>query len=364
MKILIAKLDSLYSKLENEELEEREEIAVFKQISKLRESIKNLEKNEHKQIRKETLLAVYGVETIKEISEQFRVDYKLVKNDMEGIKKAMGLFQKYVLSITFMYSITSIKNNLGFFRKIISEEGGLHEKTTLESFKVFDIYTLIKEDYDKKLTAKEEQEKEMALDVKSEIEEIKKTLNNKTYSVKNNQDESQVRSYYISYLLGLSTGRRFTEILKTVELRKKGDNYIFTGILKKEKTEDSKAVAYLLDISIEETKGYIKEIRTFINAKLKGKKLTLKTATEADINRIFSKVYNNSVKRISDAKIPNFHELRHYYAIEHQKRYLEQNPSLKSMDSQSLEEHLGLFRRKVLGHKMINDSTRPYKTLK
>lgn len=316
------------------------------------------------QLRKEIFKAVYKVETIKEVSELFRADYQEYKNDMQGVAKVMGLFQKYVLSITFMYSITTMKTNLTLFRNIIKEEGGVHEKTAMEAFKIFDIYTVIKNEYDKKLTAKEQNQKTLTVDVKEEIKRVKDIIENKTYSVRANQDEKQVKSYYIAYILGLGLGRRFTEILMTIGLKKNKDNYIFTGILKKEKAEDSKAVAYLLDLSIDEAKSYIKEIRTFIDAKLKTKGLTLKTATENDINRIFSKVYNNAIKRISDDKIPNFHELRHYYAIEHQKRYLEQNPSLKNMDSEALEEHLGLFRRKVLGHKMISDSTRPYKTIK
>jgi hypothetical protein len=308
--------------------------------------------------------AVYGVETLIEVSELFRADYKKIKNDMQGIAKAMGLFQKYVLAITYMYSITTMKTNLTLFRNIIKKEGGLHEKTTIESFKIFDIYTVIKNDYDKKLIAKEKQSKALTFDVAKEIERVKKTIEDKSYSVKPNQDEKQVKSYYISYLLGLTTGRRFTEILKTISLRKNKNSYIFTGILKKDRTENSKTEAYILDLTTSEVQGYIKEIRAFINTKLKAKKLTYKTATENDINKIFSKVYNNAVKRISKDKIPNFHELRHYYAIEHQERYLAQNPSLKNMDNEALEEHLGLFRRKVLGHKMIDDSTRPYKTIK
>jgi len=314
--------------------------------------------------RKELFKAVYGVETLIEISELFRADYKKIKNDMQGIAKAMGLFQKYVLAITYMYSITTMKTNLTLFRNIIKKEGGLHEKTTTESFKIFDIYTVIKSDYDKKLTAKEKQSKSLTFDVTKEIKRVKKTIEDKSYPVKQNQDEEQVRSYYIAYLLGLSTGRRFTEILKTISLKENKNSYIFTGILKKDRTENSKTEAYILDLTTNEVQGYIEEIRAFINTKLKAKKLTYKTTTENDINRMFSKVYNNAVKRISEDKIPNFHELRHYYAIEHQERYLEQNPSLKSMDSEALEEHLGLFRRKVLGHKMISDSTRPYKTIK
>ena len=323
-------------------------------------------------LRRDTFIAVYSVGTIEEISELFRADYRDVKNDMHGIAKAMNLFQKYVLSITFMYTITTMKTNLTLFRNIIRAEGGIHEKTVMEAFKIFDIYTVIKDRYEDGLKKKELNSKPLAFDVSKEITRVRGLLSDDSNweraisgtLVKNNQNPNQVRSYYIAYLLGLGIGRRFTEATKTIKITKSKGVYFFTGILKKEKTEESKIEAYFLDITATEAKGYIKELRAFIAMKLKDKNLTLTTATENDINRIFSKVFNNAVKRISEGKILNTHELRHYYAIEHQNRYLSQNPSLKTMDSESLEEHLGLFRRKVLGHKTVSDSTRPYKTIK
>jgi len=307
-------------------------------------------------IRKETFKTVYGVETIKEVSELFRKDYIKIKNEKDSLDEVFKLFQRYVLSITFLYSITSIKNNLGIFRNIINEEGGIHKETTKSSFYIFNVWGVADKKTKSKITEKETYRKEMTFDVKSEIQRVKTMLEDKTYENQkksNNQTVEQIRSYYLAYILGLSTGRRFTEILKTVSIRKRGNSYIFNGILKKDKNQKSEIEANLLYLNIDEVKSYLKELRDYINSKLiTSKKMTLEVATESDINTIFSKVYNNSVKRITSNKVPNFHELRHYYAIE--------GVEVFRIDFESDKD----VRYRILGHHIKADSTRTYATLK
>ena len=304
-------------------------------------------------IRRETFKTVYGVETIKEVSEQFRTDYNKLKNKKNGFDDVSSLFQKYVLSITFLYSTTSIKNNLGIFRKVINEEGGIWKETVKSSFYIFDVYRAVTANTEQGIIKKEENQKSLEFNVKSEILKIKLMLENETYEVGRNQTIEQVRSYYISYLLGLSTGRRFTEILKTVTIVKNGKCYLFKGILKKDKNQKSEIEANLLYLSIDEAKAYLKELRTFINAKLKAtKKKSLKDATEGEINATFSKVFNNAIKRVTGDKIQNFHELRHYYTIEGTAVFKKGSESDKDT------------RYRILGHHIKDDSTRTYKTIK
>ena len=304
------------------------------------------------QIRRQTFLTVYGVETIKEVSEQFRAEYTKLKNKKNGFDDVSNLFQKYVLSITFLYSTTSIKNNLGIFRKVVNQEGGIWKETVKSSFYIFDIYKAVSASTSEKLAEKEEEDKELSLNVKEEILNVKELLSSRTYKVARNQKEDQVRSYYIAYILGLATGRRFTEILKTVTIVKKDNNLFFEGILKKDKQQQSEIEANLLYLSLEEVESYLTELRVFIDTKLKAKKKTLKTATENEISTIFSKVYNNAVKRITDGKLPNFHELRHYYTIEGTEIFRKINESDKDV------------RYRILGHHQKADSTRTYKTIK
>jgi len=306
------------------------------------------------QIRKQTFLTVYGVETIEEVSEQFRAEYKKLKNKKDGFDDVSNLFQKYVLSIVFLYSTASIKNNLVIFRKVITQEGGIWKEMVKSSFYIFDIYKAVSDTTIKKLAKKEEKHKELSLNVKEEILNVKELLNSRTYEKKisNNQNKHQVRSYYLAYILGLATGRRFTEILKTVTIVKKDNNLFFEGILKKDDQQQTEIEANLLYLSLEEVEGYLTELRAFIDTKLRAKKKTIKTATEREINATFSKVYNNSIKRITGDKVPNFHELRHYYAIEGTEIFRNNSESDKDV------------RYRILGHHMKADSTRTYKTIK
>jgi ribosomal protein S13 len=304
-------------------------------------------------LRKETFKTVYGVETIKEVSEQFRLEYRKLKNKKNAFDEVSSLFQKYVLAITFMYSIPSIKNNLGIFRKIINQEGGIWKESVKSTFYIFDVYKAVTTKTAQKIETKEEVKKDLEINVKLEIEKIKNILSTKSYHVARNQNVEQVRSYYLAYILGLSTGRRFTEIFKTVNIRKKGKKYIFNGILKKDKNQKNEVEANILYLSVDEVKEYMKELRKYINTKLKTtKKKTLKETSEEEINTIFSKVYNNAVKRITEGKIPNFHELRHYYTIEGTKVFKKENESDRDV------------RYRILGHHIKEDTTRTYKTIK
>ena len=304
-------------------------------------------------IRKDTFKEVYGVESIKEVSEQFKKEYRKIKNEKDGFDKISNLFQKYVLSITLLYSVTSMKNNLKLYRNIINKEGGIWKDTVKSSFYIFDVYKAVLENTEKKLEAKEEAQKEIAFEVKDEIEKVKILLDRRAYIVANNQNEKQVRSYYLSYILGLSTGRRFTEIFKTTSFRKKGNKFIYSGILKKYSDSKEEIEANFLYLSSKEVKGYMKELREYLDTKLTStKNKSLEETTEEEINTIFSKVYNNSIKRITKGVVPNFHELRHYYAIE--------GTIVFKINDETDEQ----TRYRILGHRTKKDSTRTYKTIK
>jgi len=191
------------------------------------------------------------------------------------------------------------------------------------------------------------------LDIVKEIKRVKLLLNSKSYSVASNQNEEQVRSYYLAYILGLSTGRRFTELLKTLTVHSLKSGLFFRGILKKDLTGSKQIEANIIHLSEAEVKGYLKELRIHLNTKLKTTKRKSLTATTGnEINSIFSKVYNNAVKRISSGQIPNFHELRHHYTI--------RGTELFSREGESERE----TRYRILGHELKEDTTRTYATVK
>jgi len=316
--------------------------------------------------REELLLQVYGVTTQKEILELFRCDYSSIKN-IEGTKAqiqsfAFNLFQEYLISITYLYQLTTVNNNLQSFKKIIREEGGEHQDIVNQVFhigggkdsKIKSIYKILSDKGDKQLEKKETINKAVAdMTTIGSIKHLRILLETNSFDVASNQTLEQVRSYYLAYILGLATGRRFTEIFKTLSISTTKKGIFFKGLLKKKSDDISILEANIIELSSDEAKAYLKELQTYINNKLKKlKKGTLKTISNTQINSIFSRVYNNSIKRLTANKIQNFHELRHYYTIA--------GTTLFKRDGESERE----LRYRILGHKEELDSTRTYKTIK
>jgi len=94
------------------------------------------------------LKGIYGVDTFKEITELFRADYIAVKDTDK--EKALNLFQKYVLAITFRSTPNSIRASLAILRKVIREEGGRYEEETIYSFYFYNLYPFISAERAKK----------------------------------------------------------------------------------------------------------------------------------------------------------------------------------------------------------------------
>lgn len=311
---------------------------------------------------------LYGVSNQKELLELFRADcieHKSIKNDDEAKEiSASKLFSKYVLALTYLYSLASIKQNLKHYKKIITELrlGSIVQ----DKFYFQGLFTTVSKITKTNTEAKKETDKKMPFDVISEIRRVQILLRSNNFKVAGNQTLEQVRSYYIAYILGLSTGRRFTEILKTVSVQKKGNKFYFQGLLKKKDSLKTKLVeAHFIELSYTLINAYIKELRIYINTKLqKEKGLSLEEVTENQINTIFGRVYNNAVVRISTKKVPNFHELRHFYTIAHQERYLALNPTLQDLDKEAYEAVLKNIRYTVLAHEIKDDTTSAYVTIK
>lgn len=315
-----------------------------------------------------TFQALYGVTTQTEILKNFTEElkeFKTIKNDDDYKNlEASRIFSKYVLAITFLYSLATIKNNLKAYKKVITD---LRIGEVLQKKFYFEgLYTTVSKTTKEKILIKKDTDKQMPLNVLEEVSRIKSILEKDSFKVSKNQTKEQVRSYYLAYILGLATGRRFTEIFKTIKIHKKNDDFAFIGLLKKKDSlKNQELKAHFLGLSALEARKYLSELRTYLNTKLeKEKDTTLEELTENQINAIFSKVYNNAVARISNKKAPNFHELRHFYTITYQDIYLAQNPHLKDNSEQELSVILQDVRYTILGHEIKEDTTSTYVTFK
>jgi len=315
--------------------------------------------------RAELLKATYGADTLTGVLKVFRSDYNSIKNiegtKSESLQKSINLFQRYLIAITYFYSLSSIKNNLKQFKAIIKKEGGELEEIAEKVFHVGggkdeaipSIHKMVSAKTEEKITEREQSQTVTSFNIEDEIKRVKMLLKLSSFVVKKNQNPKQVKSYYLAYILGLSGGRRFTEIFKTADIRKKGLSYIYTGILKKDSSTVTEIEVNLIGLTVKEYRAYQKELRSYIDDKLLAtKEKSLEDTSIGEINGTFSKVYNNAIKRLSKDTIPNFHELRHHYTVK--------GTELFKRSGESDQE----TRYRILGHELKKDTTRTYATTK
>jgi hypothetical protein len=289
--------------------------------------------NKHDEIAKERaeiFETIYGVNRIVDILGQFEDRYNKVKD--KSVEQVNALYRDYSYAIFFMYSPSAIRNNLVKFKNIIKKNGGKYKANAIEAFTIDNIYTPIKA---KDTKVKKELKKELKsgkadsqnidpLVIQKQVTELKSKLDNKKYKVARNQDERQVRAYHLVALLGLVTGRRFTEIIKTFDMRKRGTKLTFSGLLK---GNDKTIEGNLISLSYKDTKKYLTELRKNLDSISKeDKKPLLADMTENQVNSRYSRVFNNAIKRLG---FTNVKALRHNYSVAGSQLFKRENESIE-----------------------------------
>jgi hypothetical protein len=287
--------------------------------------------------RREVFKEIYGVSIFSDVLELFEGDYNRYKN--KGYTKIQELYKHYSYAIFFMYSPSSIRNNLVKFKNVIKKNGGKYQANALEAFTVDAIYAPIKskdEEVHKELKAKVQSGEHTKIDpqtVIDQIQAIKTELDTKSYSMSSNQKEPNVRAYRIIAMLGLSTGRRFTELMKTLEIKKRGTKLTFDGLLK----GNSEAIeGHIISLSYSEVKKYLKELRAFAQTE---------NMTESEVNAKYAKVFNNAMKRIG---VTNVKATRHNYSVAGSQLFKDNN--------ETIEETI----TRILGHREVFSSALAY----
>jgi len=290
--------------------------------------------------RKEVFKNMYGVSIMGSFNKRtkratpnsvlgnFEKEYNRYKN--KGINKLLELYRDYSYAIFFMYSPSSIRNNLVAFRNVIKANGGKYQANALEAFTVENVYApLNKDNFEKKTELKEAVQKgtNEKIDpsvIEKQILSLKDELDNKTYRVAGNQKEEQVRAYRIVAMLGLATGRRFTELMKTLVIQKRGKKITFSGLLKgNDKTIEGNIIA----LSYADVKKYLKELRKFAKTD---------NMSEDEVNKKYAKVFNNALKRLG---FKNVKATRHNYSVA--------GSQLFKREGESIEDTI----TRILGHR-------------
>jgi hypothetical protein len=285
-------------------------------------------------------MSVFGVSRLAEVLKLFEADYDRCKNT--SVKRVNNLYRDYSYAIFYDYSPSSIRNNLVKFKKIIERSGGKYQAIALECFNVRGIYAPIKaNDLERKVELKksvkaEESgafDTEIVSNVKREIEKLSRTIEDRTYEVRGNQKESRVRSYYMVTVLALATGRRFTEIVKTLKMSRKASFITFSGLLK---NNELKISGNIISLKYPDIQRYLREIR---------KDLGTGDMTEEEVNSKYAKVFNNFIKRVGHK---NIKELRHLYSMA--------GSQLFKIEGETKEETI----TRILGHKEVFTSALNY----
>lgn len=300
----------------------------------------NRRKNSHAnnaEVRREVFEEIYGVPHFGDVLDLFEQDYNRYKN--KGINKIMELYKHYSYAIFFMYSPSSIRNNLVKFKNVIKANGGKYQANALDAFTIDSIYAPIKkkdEETKKNLKDKVRAGESTSIDpqiVINQIEELKVELETKSYKVGRNQKAEQVRAYRIVAMLGLATGRRFTELMKTLTIAKRGSKITFDGLLK----GNNEAIeGNIISLSYSEVKKYLKELREFAQTE---------EMTEDEVNAKYAKVFNNAMKRLG---MNNVKSTRHNYSVA--------GSQLFKRDGETLEDTI----TRILGHKEVFTSALNY----
>jgi len=266
--------------------------------------------------RQEIFILMYGVKTMGSFNKRtqtatpnsvlakFEADYNRYKN--KGINKILELYREYSYAIFFLYSPSSIRNNLVAFRNVIKNNGGKYQSNALEAFTIENVYAPITKD---SVEHKQEQKEKIqkgendTIDpsvIEEKIQAFKQELDTKSYSVGRNQEESQVRAYRIVAMLGMATGRRFTELLKTLEISKRGKKITFKGLLK---GNDKEIEGNIISLTYKEVKKFLEELRAFAQTE---------EMSEQEVNAKYAKVFNNAMKRLG---VTNVKATRHNYSV-------------------------------------------------
>ena len=253
----------------------------------------------------------YATDTGKEIKEMFKKELKKVKT----ITDVLNIYKKYEIYIFFGRPLATVKNLVVEFKQIIRGEKlkKKYEDLLLTTFSLpASYYNVINESSAEIVNER----REAGAKINMSVEEFD-TLVNSLYEngmnkeltfwkkgLGSRQTKESIRAYYLTAYLALATGRRLTEILKTLELTKYKEKIKAKGILKKKGDERTESFdLFILSESVKINEAF-KELRKIVD--------TTKL-TNRECNSKFNNIYNRFLREniLNDA---TFHDLRSIYA--------------------------------------------------
>ena len=311
---------------------QKENASIVDRLSNIADELENKSKEERRE-REELFKHLYGGHTGTKIKTLFEKEFRACKNQDEVI----DLYNKYIPYIWFNRAFNYSLNIYVDLRNIIKDCDTRHT-----SFALSHVFSIGDKDKTKGVFAfKANKTEEKTLKRKEEnttefsIKNVEKVVNKLKDYVDNFDDKLKeglikkpnsakvdiIKAYYISFLLGLTTGRRQVELLKTLEIGSKKGKAIFKGLVKQPKDAKEAQEGNIIFLSVKDAQKYLRLLR---------KLLPTDDMTNTEVNKKYNAMFNKAFKdRLVYSEINivgkdsflfgnedvKFHKLRTAYAL-------------------------------------------------
>ncbi len=231
----------------------------------------------------EALLELYGTRNLADLAEMFGKEVRKKNANVDEV------ISRFMPALWLGQSIATVAVRYSTFRGTLK---GTRNKNANEALKklIFpkEATELINAASNKKAKEKKHSEiydHKMVMDL---IQKLHNMIETGDFPRPNSgrQKPEAIEVYHLAAYVALTTGRRFTEVLKTLELSKHGKNVKFDGLIKKPEDEDELENAYLLD-DYKTVKKALKRLRELFDAT---------ELTNDEVNKKHSFTFNRYLK--------------------------------------------------------------------
>ena len=250
----------------------------------------------------EQLLALFGTRNIKELAETFGKEIRKRNANVDDV------IAKYMPALWLGQSLGTVAVRYSTFRGTLKDTRNKNAKEALSklifSKEATELINQISNEKAKEKKHSEDYDHDMVMSL---ISKLRKMIENNDFPApaSGRQSPEKVEVYHLAVYVALTTGRRFTEVMKTLEIEKHGKNIRFDGLIKKPEDEDTLDNAYLLD-DYKIVKKALTRLRKLFD---------VTDLTNDEVNKKHSFTFNRYMKQnIMNSDKYTFHDLRRLYA--------------------------------------------------
>ena len=284
----------------------------------------------------EAVRQLYGTRNLDELAQKFVKEITAKDSDVDRV------LNRWIPALWLGQSLGSVAVRTSKFRSALKRSRSRKAKEALAKLAFpRDARLLLDKEREKKVEEEQRAEEYDGNKVSSLLDKLRDTVTSENYPAPSSrQRPEQIEAYWLAAYLALSTGRRFGEVLKTMDIEKHGKKVTIHGLTKKREGEDTLEYACLLD-DYKNIKKALKRLREIF---------PVDDMSIDEVSKKFSYVFNRYLKeKIVEDPETTFHDLRSMYARECWERH---------KDETKLDEPT--FIAGVLGHKKVFTPTDHY----